>query len=156
MRQRRNTTDVSAALRLFELAPRVTRMENAVLAEVSPPLTFRQFRLLGRIDEGYTTITRLGRVATISMPAISESVEGLVKKSLVRRSVDPNDRRSATLALTEAGAEALAAGEMLLTAAAERLLEDIAKSRRGPLESDLTSIDERVARFLVHEAVVDD
>ena len=154
--EQRTAGDVSAALRLFELAPRITRMENAVLGRGSPPLTFRQFRLLGRIAEGDDTITRLGRFATISLPAISESVEGLVQKGLVRRTADPRDRRTARLDLTDAGVQALAVGGDLLTEAAEQLLMEIAGSRRDRLANDLTAIDRCVADYLRREGDVAD
>ncbi len=152
--EQRTASAVSAALRLFELAPRITRMENAVLGRGAPPLTFRQFRLLGRIAEGDNTITRLGRFAPISLPAISESVEGLVQKGLVRRTADPRDRRTANLELTEAGLEALSVGEELLTEAAEQLLVDIPETRRHGLETDLTAIDGCVADYLRRESDV--
>ncbi len=141
--------DVSAALRLFELAPRITRLENAVLAGATPALTFRQFRLLTRISQGLTTITQLGRIATISLPAISESVEGLVRKGLVVRTTDPDDRRAVNLALTDEGEEALRTGEELLADAAAQLLEEISPSGRERLTVDLERISERVAEALL-------
>lgn len=140
--------DVTAALRLFEVALRLSQLETHVLAKGSPPLTFRQFRLLGRIIEGHDTITQLGHVATISLPAISESVEGLVQRDLVCRTVHPADGRVATLTLTDAGEEALAIGEKLLAEAAEQLLTGIPDDRRGPLISDLITIDGHVAPLL--------
>ena len=144
-----DSTDVTAALRLFELAPRVTRLENAVLADSDPSLTFRQFRLLTRISEGLNTITQLGRIATISLPAISESVEGLVRKGLVVRTTDTNDRRAVNLALTEAGEHARATGEALLAGAAADLLAELSTEARRRLASDLEVVGEHVASALL-------
>ena len=144
-----DSTDVAAALRLFDLAPRVTRLENAVLAESDPSLTFRQYRLLTRISEGLNTITQLGRIATISLPAISESVEGLVRKGLVVRTTDTNDRRAVNLALTEAGEHARAMGESLLADAAADLLAELPADARQRLASDLEVVGERVASALL-------
>lgn len=144
-----DSTDVTAALRLFDLAPRITRLENAVLAESDPSLTFRQFRLLTRIAEGLNTITQLGRIATISLPAISESVEGLVRKGLVVRTTDTNDRRAVNLALTEAGERARAIGGALLAEAAADLLSELSSDARRRLAEDLEVVSERVANALL-------
>lgn len=144
-----NSAELTAALRLFELAPRITRLENAVLSESDPSLTFRQFRLLTRIAEGENTITRLGRIATISLPAISESVEGLVRKGLVVRTTDTNDRRAVNLALTEAGERARSLGESLLAKAAADLLAELPMQTRQRLAEDLEAIGDQVAQALL-------
>lgn len=144
-----DSTDVTAALRLFDLAPRITRLENAVLAESDPSLTFRQFRLLTRIAEGLNTITQLGRIATISLPAISESVEGLVRKGLVVRTTDTNDRRAVNLALTESGEHARLMGGALLADAAADLLAELSSDARRRLAEDLEVVGARVASALL-------
>lgn len=146
-----DSDDVSAALRLFELAPRLTRLENAVLAAATPSLTFRQYRLLTRIAEGRNTITQLGRTATISLPAISESVEGLVRKGLVVRTTDTNDRRAVNLALTDDGERARANGDRLLHTAAQDLLADLSPAERRRLTGNVHRVADRVAAALVRD-----
>jgi DNA-binding MarR family transcriptional regulator len=141
----------AAGRALFELAPRLTRLENAVLRDVTPPLTFRQYRILQRVAQGRTTLTALGRLATISLPAVSESVEGLVRKGLLRRKTDARDRRAVNLELTRGGRRALDTAEHLLHVAAERLLDDLPAKRRGELAADVRAITERVSRALLEE-----
>lgn len=148
---RRDNGHDQAGLALFELAPRLTRLENAVLRGVAPALTFRQYRILQRVAQGRTTLTALGRLATISLPAISESVDVLVRKDLLRRTPDARDRRAVNLELTTAGEKALDEAERLLESAARELLSDIPAARRTQLERDVRSITDLVTRALVKD-----
>ncbi len=137
-----------AGLWLFELAPRLTRLENAVLQEVEPPLTFRQYRILRRVTEGRRTITAIGQHATISLPAISESVDGLVRKGLLERRPDTKDRRAANLVLTEAGLRTLDEADARLDALAEEILGDLSARRRAQLRRELSRVSGRVTALL--------
>ena len=137
-------------LALFELAPRLTRLENAVLRDVDPPLTFRQYRILRRVAEGRTTLTALGKLATISLPAVSESVEGLVRKGLLHRTADLHDRRAVQLELTPEGEKALARAQELLEEAARDLLAGLmVADQRLAFEDDLRELADRVTRALL-------
>lgn len=133
---------------LFELAPRLTRLENAVLQDVEPGLTFRQYRILRRVVEGETTITAIGKHATITLPAISESVDGLVRKGLLERHTDARDRRAANLVLTDAGHRALADGQQRLDVLAESILEGMPARRRQQLRRDVSRVRDRVTTLL--------
>ncbi len=141
--------DLDAGRALFELAPRLTRLENAVLRDLDPPLTFRQFRLLERVDQGHTTVTQLGTHATITLPAISESVDGLVTKGLLVRTANQRDRRESNLSLTAAGRRALERATTLLGAMAEQSLVDVPLERRATMARDLRTITDEVTRALV-------
>lgn len=133
---------------LFELAPRLTRLENAVLQEVPPGLTFRQYRILRRVTEGETTITAIGQSATITLPAISESVDGLVRKGLLERRTDARDRRAVHLVLTEDGHRALDEAQARLDHLAETILEDFGVRRREQLRRDVSRLRDRVTTML--------
>jgi DNA-binding MarR family transcriptional regulator len=133
---------------LFELAPRLTRLENAVLQDVEPGLTFRQYRILLRVVEGETTITAIGKHATITLPAISESVDGLVRKGLLERHTDTRDRRAANLVLTEAGRRALDDAQRRLDVLAESILEGMPARRRQQLRRDVSQLRDRVTALL--------
>ncbi len=133
---------------LFELAPRLTRLENAVLQDVEPGLTFRQYRILLRVVEGETTITAIGKHATITLPAISESVDGLVRKGLLERHTDVRDRRAANLVLTEAGHRALDDARQRLDVLAESILEGMPTRRRQQLRRDVSRLRDRVTALL--------
>lgn len=133
---------------LFELAPRLTRLENNVLRVVEPGLTFRQYRIMRRVEEGTTTITELGQQATISLPAISESVDGMVRKGLLERHPDAHDRRAANLVLTDAGRRALGEAQERLDVLAESIFEDTTPDRREQLRQDVSRIRDRVTALL--------
>lgn len=146
-------TDVEAGHALFELAPRLTRLENAVLRSVTPPLTFRQYRLLERVAEGHTTVTALGRLATITLPAVSESVDVLVRKGLLDRRSNALDRRESNLYLTETGTQALKQAQALLAETARTILSGVPARRRVTLAKDVRKvIDEVTAELLSHRA----
>lgn len=141
--------DIEAGHALFELAPRLTRLENEVLRSVDPPLTFRQYRLLGRVAAGYTTVTALGRLATITLPAISESVDVLVRRGLLARRANEQDRRESNLHLTETGTRALAQAQGLLAETAERILTGVPGRRRPTLTKDVRRVIDQVTRSLL-------
>ncbi len=140
--------ETSDDLWLFELAPRLTRLENAVLQDVKPGLTFRQYRIMRRVAEGTTTITEIGRHATISLPAISQSVDGLVRKGLLERHTDARDRRAANLVLTDAGHRALDEAQARLDVLAESILEGMPAHRREQLRLDVSRVRDRVTSLL--------
>lgn len=133
---------------LFELAPRLTRLENAVLKEVDPPLTFRQYRVLRRIVEGHTTVTAIGRLATITLPAVSESIDGLVRRGLLARQVDESDRRSSVLTLTAQGERSLADADARLDELAVRILSELELDDRDGLARGVSLVSARVTELL--------
>lgn len=130
---------------LFDIAPRLTRLENQSLRDVGPGLTFRQYRILCRVEEGNRTVTAIGRLATLSLPAISESTEGLVRKGLLEREVDASDRRSAQLALTEAGRLAMLEADTVLDELAEELVAELDERSLVELERAISKVAARVA-----------
>lgn len=130
---------------LFDIAPRLTRLENQSLRDVGPGLTFRQYRILCRVEEGNRTVTAIGRLATLSLPAISESTEGLVRKGLLEREVDASDRRSAQLALTETGRRAMLEADTVLDELAEELVADLDEHSLVELERAISKVAARVA-----------
>ena len=134
---------------LFELAPRLTRLENTVLRDVDPPLTFRQYRLLEWIAGGYTTVTALGRLATITLPAISESVDVLVRKDVLARTANQQDRRESHLSLTDQGWSALDQARQRLQETAELILEGVPARRRSTLAKDVRRVTDEVTASLL-------
>jgi DNA-binding MarR family transcriptional regulator len=133
---------------LFELAPRLSRLQDIVLKQVTPSLTFRQYRLLRRVVEGNTTLTAIGRWGTLSLPSISESIETLVRKGVLRRETDASDRRSSRLALTPEGVRVLAESQACLEELAETLFADLSPRRRADLRRDIGRVDEKIKKLL--------
>lgn len=139
---------IEAGLALLEIAPRLTRLENSVLGELEQPLTFRQYRLLERVSQGHTTITALGRLATITLPAVSESVDVLVRKGLLTRGPSERDRRESVLSLTSAGTAALVAARTALDGLAATILVGIGSRRLAPLARDARAVGSSVTEQL--------
>ncbi|MQA87475.1 MAG: winged helix DNA-binding protein [Streptosporangiales bacterium] len=129
---------------LFELAPRLTRLENAVLGDMEPPLTWRQYRMLVRVSHGYTSLTALGKTATISLAAVSECVDRLVERGLLRREKDPADRRATLLTVTDRGRRALREAEGLLGELSGDVLGELGPQDRARLAAVLRSVEDRV------------
>lgn len=94
-------------------------------------------------------MTELGRHATITLPAISESVDGLVAKGLLIRRANERDRRESHLLLTEAGREALREATTLLAGSAQRILRGVPESRRATLARDLRAVKEEATDALI-------
>lgn len=140
--------ELPAGLALLELAPRLTRLENVVLGEIDPPLTFRQYRLLERVSQGHATITGLGRLATITLPAVSESVDVLVRKGLLVRRTSEHDRRESRLSLTSSGRRALLAARRALDGLAATILSEVNPRRWGTLARDARIVGARVTEEL--------
>lgn len=139
---------IDAGLALLELAPRLMRLENLVLGELPTPLTFRQYRILERVSQGHTTITALGRLATITLPAVSESVEVLVRKDLVERTPSTKDRRESNLTVTEEGKAALVAARTALDELAAALITGVSARRHPALARDARTVGARVTEEL--------
>lgn len=120
-----------------------------MLRSVDPPLTFRQYRLLERVADGFTTVTALGRLATITLPAISESVDVLVRKGLLDRRANEQDRRESNLHLTTAGTHALEQANALLAQTAQQILTGVPARRRATLTRDTRRVIEQVTASLL-------
>jgi DNA-binding MarR family transcriptional regulator len=100
-------TPVDTGQLLLSGSARLHRLQVELLAQLAQPLTLRQFRILQRIEEGVTSMTDLSRLAHRSLPTISESVEGMIRRGLLTREASEADRRAAVLQVTAAGRAAL-------------------------------------------------
>jgi DNA-binding MarR family transcriptional regulator len=66
-----------------------------------------QFHILRHVRRGMGSVSELATAKKISRPAISQGVEVLVKKGLLSRVQDTQDRRRINFALTRAGNDVL-------------------------------------------------
>jgi DNA-binding MarR family transcriptional regulator len=66
-------------------------------------ISVEQFHILRHIRRGDATVSELAVVRNISRPAVSQAVEVLVARGLIKRSPDARDRRHVQLSLTEPG-----------------------------------------------------
>ena len=99
---------------LLALGGRLTRLQTELLASLDPPLTIRQYRILSRVDSGYTSLTALCKLAHRNPSTMSQSVDKLVQMGLLTRGTAEHSRRTMRLALTARGREVQAAGSRAL------------------------------------------
>jgi DNA-binding MarR family transcriptional regulator len=92
-------------------------------------LTFAQMKVLVELqtpDEDLHTVTALAEQIGISVASASRAADGMVRKKLVTRVEDPNDRRVKRLALTAKG---------------QRLADRIISARLAGLEDFTASLE---------------
>jgi len=105
------TTHSSDALRqavdgFWETFPPLWRTIHAHIREVAVEkfnITVEQFHILRHIHRGLDSVSALDEVRNISRPAISQSIDLLVTKGLIIRTIDLQDRRHVKLDLTAEG-----------------------------------------------------
>jgi DNA-binding MarR family transcriptional regulator len=141
-------TDIDVATLLFQLAPRLTRLENEVLKDSGVPLTFRQYRLLLRVRDGASTLGELRTPSTLTLSAVSESVDGLVQRGLLTREVDPRDRRAITITTTQDGRAVLDRAAAALSGLGEELLREISPQELAHTAEVVRLVEERVSERL--------
>jgi len=135
---------------LVSVSARLTRLYGRVLGQLGTPLTFRQHRLLRRVSEGHSSMAALASFGNLTVPTVSESVEVLVRRGLLNRQENPQNRRSILLSLTPAGREAKEAGDAALGAVSDRLLHAVPEERRQILHDSLASVFEAATEIFQH------
>jgi DNA-binding MarR family transcriptional regulator len=66
-------------------------------------MTEQQFQVLRRIRKGSLSVSALAEASQTSRSAVSKAVDSLVRRGLVARSLNQQDRRNLPLALTDEG-----------------------------------------------------
>jgi DNA-binding MarR family transcriptional regulator len=103
----RSSEKLRQAVEVFwETFPPLWRMIQAHIREVAVEqfnITVEQFHILRHIRRGRDSVSMLAETKGISRPAISQSVDLLVTRGLIVRSIDPQDRRHIKLDLTAGG-----------------------------------------------------
>jgi DNA-binding MarR family transcriptional regulator len=99
---------------LIALGSRLHRLYAETIEGLSVPLSVQQYRILDRVGQGVSTLSKLADLARRQPPTISKSVDSLVRQGLLNRAESPGDRRATALTLTPAG-------ETLLTEAHDSL-----------------------------------
>ncbi len=90
----------------WETFPPLWRMIQAHIREVAVEqfnIPVEQFHILRHIRRGRNSVSALAEAKNISRPAISQSVDLLVTRGLIVRTIDPHDRRHVKLDLTPDG-----------------------------------------------------
>jgi MarR family transcriptional regulator, organic hydroperoxide resistance regulator len=125
---------------LVVVAARLNRLTGRVLSRLDIPLTYRQHRLLYRVSQGVTSLAALASYGNLTLPTVSESIDGLVRRGLLIRRPDPEDRRQRHLELTELGRSACTAGQLALGKIMEELINDLPPEHRDVLHETLASV----------------
>jgi DNA-binding MarR family transcriptional regulator len=125
---------------LVSASARLNRLYGRVLGQLDTSLTYRQHRLLRRVSEGHTSMAELAALGNLTVPTVSESVEGLVRRGLLNRQVNPQNRRQMVLSLTAEGRTAKEAGDVALQAVNDRLLRAVADEHRDVLKESLVAL----------------
>jgi DNA-binding MarR family transcriptional regulator len=113
---------------------RMHRLQIEKLGELDQSLTLRQYRILQRISQGYTSLSELSKLSHRSLPSTSESVDGLIRRKLLTRKISRTDRRAVMLGLTRTGEKALAAGTTCLDDIAGNFFADLPASKQTATE----------------------
>jgi DNA-binding MarR family transcriptional regulator len=101
------------ALNLYEIAVPIFVSLKEQVHPASPKarshpdvkeLTFTQLRILLAIEYGKDQVGKLARSAQVAQPAMSKTVNRLIRLDFVRRDPHPTDRRQIKLRLTPKGA----------------------------------------------------
>ena len=82
---------------------RQPRNQIRLIAVVKFQMTEEQFQVLRRIRKGSASVSALAEASQPSRSAVSKAVDSLVRRGLVTRSQNQQDRRNLPLALTEEG-----------------------------------------------------
>jgi MarR family transcriptional regulator, organic hydroperoxide resistance regulator len=125
---------------LVSASARLNRLYGRVLGQLGISLTYRQHRLLRRVSEGHTSMAELAALGNLTVPTVSESVEGLVRRGLLNRQVNPQNRRQMVLSLTAEGRKAKEAGDVALQTVNDRLLRAVADEHRQVLQESLVAL----------------
>jgi DNA-binding MarR family transcriptional regulator len=101
-------------------------------------LTVGQFQVLRRIRQGIASVSAIADGSRTSRSSVSNAVEVLVRRGLVSRSQNPDDRRNLPLALTGEGERALAA---IYAEAEAWLAARFARLNSGELDQALQAME---------------
>ncbi len=103
------------------------------IAEEHYGISVEQFHILRHIRRGLTSVSELAEVKQISRSAISQAVDVLVERGLIRRRQNAQDRRNIPLELTDDG-------NRLLDAIWEKNRAWMREKMAGLTPADLTTL----------------
>jgi DNA-binding MarR family transcriptional regulator len=111
-------------------------------------LTFTQVKCLHLLCEAEEplALSALSDTIGLSGPAISRAVEGLVQRGEVKRTEDPNDRRSKLLTVSARGRRTIERFMALRFAGVRRFVEELTEEEREALANGVGPIARRLNR----------
>ena len=117
---------------------RLSRVVESALAD--DDLSISQYRLLAFLAQGDWAASALADRLNVSRPSITGLVDGLVKRGLVERRPDADDRRRIDHVLTSAGRAALRDADERADARLRTLLTDVPDDLAGDVLDSLTRL----------------
>jgi DNA-binding MarR family transcriptional regulator len=107
-------------------------------------LSFSQIKALNLLsDRAPLSLKGLSDSIGLSLPAVSRAVEQLVKRGMVKRAEDPDDRRAKRVTLTAKGASTMDGLLQLRVAGVKRFVAALEPEQREALLAGLTPLMER-------------
>jgi len=111
-------------------------------------LSAQDFGILFRLSkQGSMTQVEIAALMMRDKTTITRRIDGLVKKQLVERNPDPNDRRYFRIGLTDQGTEALDVLIPLVRDFQQELLRDIPSSDKQTMINTLKHISEQLIAY---------
>jgi DNA-binding MarR family transcriptional regulator len=126
LKQDAAATDARAAVHALTRAARM--LERTVAERTTPELSMADFRMLSAVAGGEARASRLAQRLAIGKPAVSGSVDSLVRRGLLARTAHGADARAVDLTLTPDGERVRDEAE----AALAELITDIARRTPDP------------------------
>jgi len=136
---------------LIALAARLNRVNGMVLSRQSTRLTFRQYRTLVRVREGNRSMSQLAARSNLSLPTVSENVDGLIRRGLLTAAPSSLDRRVVVLEVTEEGARAAEEATRALRAVAETVTAGLSELDKGVLDRAIALLYDEATTLLKEE-----
>jgi DNA-binding MarR family transcriptional regulator len=133
---------------LVVVAARLRRLNMIVLGRLDVPLTFGQYRTLGRVMGGCRSMSELTAQAGVTLPTVSETVNGLVRRGLLETRHSETDHRSLVLYATQACAAAAAAGDAALGEVIGTLTRELSAAQRAALADSLQVVYDAATGYL--------
>jgi len=111
-------------------------------------LSAQDFGILYRLSEqGAMTQVEIAVIMMRDKTTITRRIDGLVKKQLVERNPDPDDRRYYRISLTEAGERALSTLQPLVSDFQQELLSNISDADKSITIKTLQHISDQLISY---------
>lgn len=124
------------------ISSEVMRGMQAELTELD--LSFSQVTALHQLRGGASSVTQLAERTHLSLPASSHLVERLVRRGLVERTENPENRREKLVALSPAGNDVLASMDSAFT---EAYVTVLSKLPAEEVQATATSLEHLLERL---------
>jgi len=116
------------------------------------PLAAQDFGILYRLGEsGSMTQVEIAAMLMRDKTTVTRRLDALVKKRVIERNPDPDDRRCFRIALTDEGKQALATMKPLVSQFQTELLSDIPETDKTITIKTLQAVSDRLLEIKLQE-----